>query len=102
MKLESAKNRNIFKQSIDSLIEDDCVAIFPTTPMPALNKGKINQELILFRKKIHNFTCIAGLTGRPQISLPFSLSLPLPFVISILGGLNRDEQLISLIQEIYL
>ena len=98
----SAKNRNIFKQSIDSLIEDDCVAIFPTTPMPALNKGKINQELTLFRKKIHNFTCIAGLTGRPQISLPFSLSLPLPFGISILGGLNRDEQLISLIEEIYL
>ena len=46
----SAKNRDIFKHSIDSLIEDDCVAIFPTTPMPALNKGKINQELTLFRK----------------------------------------------------
>ena len=95
-------NRKDFKRRIDSLIEDDCVAIFPTTPMPALNKSNINQELSLFRKKIHNFTCIAGLTGRPQISLPLNMDLPQPFGISILGGLNKDEQLISLTEKIYL
>lgn len=96
------KNRKNFKSRIDALIEDDCVAIFPTTPMPALNKSKINEELSIFRKKIHNFTCIAGLTGRPQISLPLKIDTPQPFGISILGSLNKDEQLISLTEKIYL
>ena len=96
------KNRYEFKQRINSILEDGCVAIFPTTPMPALNKGKINQELSIFRKKIHNFTCVSGLTGRPQISLPINLKHPQPFGVSILGGLNKDEQLISMVEKIYL
>ena len=96
------KNRYEFKQRINSILEDGCVAIFPTTPMPALNKGKINQELSIFRKKIHNFTCVSGLTGRPQISLPINLKLPQPFGVSILGGLNKDEQMISMVEKIYL
>ena len=94
-------NRNNFKEKIDSILEKDYLAIFPTTPMPALNKKTINSELSLFRKKIHHFTCMAGMTGRPQISIPLDLKIPKPFGISVLGGLNEDEQIISFVKKLY-
>ena len=94
-------NRNNFKEKIDSILEKDYLAIFPTTPMPALNKKTINSELTQFRKKIHHFTCIAGMTGRPQISIPLDLQIPKPFGISVLGGLNEDEQIISFVKKLY-
>ena len=94
-------NRNNFKEEINAILEKDYLAIFPTTPMPALNKKTINSELSLFRKKIHHFTCIAGMTGRPQISIPLDLKIPKPFGISVLGGLNEDEQIISFVKKLY-
>ena len=94
-------NRNNFKEEINAILEKDYLAIFPTTPMPALNKKTINSELSLFRKKIHHFTCMAGMTGRPQISIPLDLKIPKPFGISVLGGLNEDEQIISFVKKLF-
>ena len=83
----------------NSLPEGD-IALFPTTPFSAPTCGQTDEALGSDRKKIMEMTSIAGMTSRPQISVPKFKGKTGPVGIAILGWLNSDEILLNKLTEI--
>ena len=83
----------------NSLPEGD-IALFPTTPFSAPTCGQTDEALGSDRKKIMEMTSIAGMTSRPQISIPKFKGKTGPVGISILGWINSDEILLNKLTEI--
>jgi len=83
----------------NSLPEGD-IALFPTTPFSAPKCGQTDEALGSDRKKIMEMTSIAGMTSRPQISIPKFKGKTGPVGISILGWINSDEILLNKLTEI--
>lgn len=83
------------QQCMDALLEDDALLIIPTAPGPAplLNlHGKAAEQ---YRAKTMQLTCIAGLAGLPQITLPLAQVNGLPVGLSVIAGRNQDRRLIE-------
>ena len=83
----------------NSLPEGD-IALFPTTPFSAPKCGQTDEALGSDRKKIMEMTSIAGMTSRPQISVPKFKGKTGPVGIAILGWVNSDEILLNKLTEI--
>ena len=80
---------------LKSNIPEGDIAIFPTTPFSAPHCGQSDQNLGSDRKKIMEMTSIAGMTSRPQISIPKFKGKTGPVGISMLGWINSDEILLN-------
>ena len=46
--------------------------------------------------RLATLTCIAGLTGLPQVSLPFGCAGSIPVGLSLIGWRGSDAQLIGM------
>ncbi|MDC0093680.1 amidase family protein [Alphaproteobacteria bacterium] len=76
------------------------IAIFPTTPFSAPLCGQSDTTLGVSRKKLMAMTSIAGMTSRPQISIPKLKDNTSPVGISLLGWKNSDEILLNKLTDI--
>ena len=101
LEIDAAKTfrQEIISEINNSLPEGD-IAIFPTTPFSAPKCGQSDQDLGSDRKKIMEMTSIAGMTSRPQISIPKFKGKTGPVGISILGWQYSDEVLLNKLTEI--
>ena len=101
LEIDSAKTfrQETISEINNSLPEGD-IAIFPTTPFSAPKCGQSDQDLGSDRKKIMEMTSIAGMTSRPQISIPKFKGKTGPVGISILGWQYSDEILLNKLTEI--
>ena len=101
LEIDAAKTfrQEIISEINNSLPEGD-IAIFPTTPFSAPKCGQSDQDLGSDRKKIMEMTSIAGMTSRPQISIPKFKGKTGPVGISILGWQYSDEILLNKLTEI--
>ncbi len=89
---------NLRKKFISELEENlpvETILIFPTTPFSAPIKGKSDDDLSELRKKVMEFTCIGGLSSRPQISIPMFKGSTGPIGLSVLGNKNADEIILN-------
>ena len=85
---------NLILETNTSLTKGN-VAIFPTTPFSAPLCGQSDDNLGLSRKKLMAMTSIAGMTSRPQISIPKLKDKAGPVGVSLLGWKNSDEILLN-------
>ncbi len=92
---EAQKFREKIKVEIDKLLPKEIIALFPTTPFSSLKCGQSDEQLALYRKKLMEFTSIAGMTSRPQISMPKFKDNTGPIGISLLGWQYSDEILLE-------
>ncbi len=97
-----AEDRNAWSQKWlgwrDELWErlrEDTLMIFPTAPGLAPEKNTPANLLDSFRDRVLQLTCIAGLGGLPQISMPILDIDGVPFGISVVAGPGMDEALLS-------
>ncbi len=68
--------------------------IAPTVPILPFKLGeKINDPVALFLVDINTVT--ANLTGKPAISIPFSISNGLPIGIQLFADSNNDKSLLQ-------
>ena len=67
----------------------------PTAPCPAPLRGLRTSAKREVLSRIIRLTCIAGTTGRPQLSLPLGEVNGFPVGISIMGDHGSDEKLIG-------
>ena len=88
--------RNAFRARLADTLSDDCVAVLPTAPFPALSLQATAAEVDAARTRIFRLTSIAGLAGTPQISLPVGAVGGLPVGLSLLARAGTDEELIAL------
>jgi amidase len=75
------------------LLPRGSILCLPTTPFPAPKRGLPVSDLAFPRERISALTCLGGLTGSPQISLPGALVGGLPVGLSIVGARGSDLEL---------
>ncbi len=88
------------RQRLDDLLEGRRVLCLPTSPiLPILRDARLSAIRSAVRC-IVDLTCIAGLTGHPQISLPLAVSGTIPVGLSLIGWRGGDAHLLAMAKAI--
>jgi len=96
IEIDSAReNQKIIVKHLKNLITPGSAFIIPTAPCIAPLLDEDATVLDAFRANTMALTCIAGLGGLPQITMPAVTVDGFPVGISILGSHGSDEQLLS-------
>ncbi len=91
--------RNIIRAYLLELLQDDAVICLPTAPGPAPLKDTPETALDEVRHRTLMLTCIAGLGGLPQITLPIVTYQECPVGISLIGAPGRDTALLDCVTQ---
>jgi amidase len=70
--------------------------LLPTAPCIAPLKSSTASDLELFRARVMRLTCIAGISGLPQITIPVGTLGGVPAGMSLIGWVGSDEVLLEL------
>ncbi|MEK4330478.1 amidase family protein [Paenibacillus sp. FSL R7-0312] len=90
-----------FTERLRGLLGNDGCLVIPTVPGPAPLRGGDPAQLELNRSGAMMLSCIAGLAGLPQVTLPVAGPGDLPLGLSIIGGYGQDLQLLAWVQEVW-
>ncbi|WIA21527.1 hypothetical protein OEZ85_000727 [Tetradesmus obliquus] len=91
----AATQRDRIKQHVRQLLGSDGLLALPTAPGPAIACDATQQQQNEFRKGLLSLTCIAGLAGLPQVTLPLAAVDGMPVGLSLIGPAGSDEQLLE-------
>lgn len=87
--------RDIARARVDELLgSGDSVIVMPTAPVSP-KRDASNAEVEDFRARTMGLTCISGLSGCPQVSLPLA-EAGAPIGISLLTSHGGDETLLDM------
>ena len=92
--------RKTLIDEIEKSLPEGTIAVFPTSPFSAPKSGQDDESLGSFRKRLMELTSIAGMTSRPQITIPRLKDESGPVGISLLGWKYSDEILLNKLTEI--
>jgi amidase len=81
---------------IHGLLPPGTVMALPTAPCIAPLCGTPAEALESFRVRVMRLTCIAGLSGLPQVTLPVGTVAGCPVGLSFMGWRGGDEALLDL------
>ncbi|WP_281425109.1 amidase family protein [Paenibacillus tritici] len=93
--------RSRMAQRLRALLGNDGCLVIPTVPGPAPLRGAAPEQLERNRSGAMMLSCMAGLAGLPQVTLPVAGPGGLPLGLSVIGGPGQDLELLSWIQEIW-
>ncbi len=96
---EAAQARVVQERARDrvrSIAQPGTVLVLPTCPAIAPLTDAPNDVHEAFRVRVMRMTCIAGLSGLPQISLPIGTLGGCPVGLSFIGWAGGDEALLDL------
>jgi amidase len=88
--------RHEIGRHLRELVGDDGVIVLPTAPGPAPFKNATGEAVETFRQSAQRLTCIAGLSGLPQITIPASTVEGAPIGLSLIAPPGRDLALLAL------
>ena len=97
---EAALARDSLRTRMDEVFADGGFVCLPTAVVPAPLRGLPTSAKVDVQSRLSRLTCIAGTTGRPQLSLPLAEVNGLPVGISIMGDHGSDEELIGFARRI--
>ena len=92
---EAAAVRDSLRIRMDEVFADGGFLCLPTAVVPAPLRGLPASAKKDVQSRLSRLTCIAGTTGRPQLSMPLGDVNGMPVGISIMGDRGSDEQLIG-------
>jgi amidase len=87
--------RDAAKARLTELLAHGGVLCLPTAPFPAPKRTILYGEVDALRDRILAHTCLAGLSGFPQINLPVGTVEGGPVGLSILGAAGSDRMLLD-------
>jgi amidase len=89
--------RREVRQRIDGLLDGRCVVCLPTVPILPPHRDISLSAMAEAGSRIVTLTCIAGLTGLPQVSLPLGEAPDgVPVGLSLIGWRSGDAALLRL------
>ncbi|WP_338540794.1 amidase family protein [Paenibacillus tundrae] len=91
--------RTRIRSSLVELLGEDGLLAIPTAPGPAPLLGLQGAQAEAYRAKTMQLSCIAGLTGLPQVTVPVIREDGLPIGLSFIGGVNTDLKLLRWMAE---
>lgn len=96
---DACAHRDAIVARMDALLPSGTVMCLPTAPRTAPQRGlPVNEIEVEFRHQAMNLSCIAGLAGLPQVSLPVATHDGLPIGLSLIGPKGSDMALLELAQ----
>jgi amidase len=87
--------RSLVRARVDALLDRRRAICIPTTPMLPPSRDLTLEETAKVGDRIVDLTCIAGLTGLPQMSLPIAKSEGMPVGLSLVGWRGADRSLLA-------
>ncbi|MCH7736345.1 MAG: amidase [Chloroflexi bacterium] len=97
---EAAVLRDSIRARMDEVFAGGGFVCLPTAVVPAPLRGLPASAKKDVQGRLSRLTCIAGTTGRPQLSMPLGEVNGLPVGLSIMGDRGSDEELIGFAQKI--
>ncbi|KAJ9532460.1 hypothetical protein QJQ45_010520 [Haematococcus lacustris] len=97
----ACQQRQLITKAVLQVLGNDGVLMLPTAPGPAPMCNTPPHELDAWRQRMISLTCIAGLTGAPQVNLPVATVGGLPVGLSLLGPPGSDERLLELAERVF-
>ncbi|NKB57468.1 MAG: amidase [Alphaproteobacteria bacterium] len=85
--------REAVQARMAELLGPGTVVCLPTAPFPAPEAGQPQSQMWDRRSRIITLTCVAGLLGAPQMSLPLAEVEGVPIGLSLLAAPGEDEML---------
>lgn len=95
---DAAERRRAFSAKMDDLLGADGVLLLPSAPTIAPNLEATPDELLDFRDRTLRLTCIAGLAGLPQVSVPAGTVEGCPVGLSLIAPQAADRRLLALVE----
>lgn len=92
--------RDNLRSRMDEVFADGGFLCLPTAVVPAPLRDLPASAKKDVQSRLSRLTCIAGTTGRPQLSLPLGEVNGMPVGISLMGDRGSDEQLIGFARRI--
>src|SRR5207248_2462937 len=90
------KTRARARDQVRRLARPGSVLALPTTPGIAPRTDTPPEALEPFRANVMRLTCISGLSGLPQVTIPIGTVSGCPVGLSFLGWAGSDEVLLEL------
>ena len=84
------------REQIRALVKPGTIIVLPTAPCIAPRLDTPPNELESFRLRVMRLTCIAGLAGLPQVTIPAGTVSGCPVGLSFVGWSGGDEALLDL------
>jgi amidase len=84
------------RDRIRGIAQPGTLLVLPTSPSVAPLVDAPNEVHESFRTRVMRMTCIAGLSGLPQVSLPIGTIAGCPVGLSFIGWAGGDEALLDL------
>ncbi|MBP1977631.1 amidase [Cohnella thailandensis] len=99
--IEDAKRRRqVIREKVESILGDDGLLLIPTAPGSAPALQLPAERLEGWRSGVLQLTCIAGLTGLPQIQIPLDSHHEAPIGISAIAGRGQDRKLLAWVRQL--
>ncbi|MFC0471120.1 amidase [Halalkalibacter kiskunsagensis] len=103
LKDEDRPSEQRFREDIRTrmieMLGDDGVLIIPTTPGGAPLRNLSGEEIEKRRAQTMQLSCIAGLAGLPQVTVPVTGYDGMPIALSFIAGPNQDVRLLQWVNE---
>jgi amidase len=88
--------RRRVRERLSELVQPGTVLVMPTAPSVAPLIDSTSAQLLEFRTRLLRLTCIASLTGLPQVTLPVGTISGAPVGLSFMAWHGGDEALLDL------
>uniref|UniRef100_UPI00046FC0F9 amidase family protein n=1 Tax=Paenibacillus maysiensis TaxID=1155954 RepID=UPI00046FC0F9 len=92
---KEAERRLEVRKHMADLLGMDAVLVIPTTTGAAPKLGLAGPLIEERRVRTMRLTCIAGLSGLPQLTIPAAEILGCPVGISLIAGPGQDRRLLE-------
>ncbi|HYS47491.1 MAG TPA: amidase [Xanthobacteraceae bacterium] len=90
------KTQSVARERVSSLLPPGTVMALPTAPCIAPRIDTPAQALDSYRTRVMRLTCIAGLSGLPQVTIPIGTVDDCPVGLSFIAWAGGDGALLSL------
>jgi amidase len=97
---DAVVRREMLTRQLMTLLDEDGIAIIPTThDLPPTRDAPVAAQ-VAFREKTLALTCVASLARLPQINVPVAEVDGCPIGLSLIAGPHGDESLLALAEEL--
>lgn len=97
---EYEAERELIKEQLTALLKNNGLLVIPTTPGEAPMRNLTVEEMEQYRSKTMKLTCIAGLSGFPQVTIPLMKENGVPIGLSFIANHHTDLQLLRWVKHL--
>lgn len=97
---EYEEGRELIKDQLSALLNSNGLLVIPTTPGEAPMRNLTVEEMEQYRSKTMKLTCIAGLSGFPQVTIPLIKENGIPIGLSFIANHHSDLKLLRWVQQL--